>query len=280
MRGCEVRWSDHRPLSVVLSGRDTSSTDCCFGWTRVHCFWWFGTVFDHDETHGREPFEEPFRYLCFLQWDPDSTISFVSFSETKIQDILPTSTVLRLLPFVDTRPRHSCWQEQCSRHSFPFSCSTFPHLLMDPRNVSWERSKVSFLSQAVYHHYCGISGRPPSCCRQEQCSRHSFLSHALLPPSLMDPRNVSWERSKVSFLSQAVYHLYCGFPDAPFLLLTRAMLTSQFPFLMLYFPHLWWIPGMYHESDRKSHSVLSFKGRPPTLPWWFRTTFPAGPLIS
>ena len=29
MRGCEVRWSDHRPLSVVLSGRDTSSTDCC-----------------------------------------------------------------------------------------------------------------------------------------------------------------------------------------------------------------------------------------------------------
>ena len=55
-------------------------------------------MFDHDETHGREPFEEPFRYLCFLQRDPDSTIPFVSFSETKIQDILPTSTVLRLLP--------------------------------------------------------------------------------------------------------------------------------------------------------------------------------------
>jgi len=85
---------------------------------------------------------------------------------------------------------------------------------------------------------------------------------------------------KSSFLSQAVYHHYCGFPDAPFLLLIRAMLTSQFPFFMLYFLHLGWIPGKYHKSDRKSHSVLSSKGRPPTLPWRFRTTFPAGPPLS
>jgi hypothetical protein len=38
------------------------------------------------------------------------------------------------------------------------------------------------------------------------------------------------------------------------------MLTSQFPLIMLYFPHLWWIPGMYLEIDQKSLRVLSFAG--------------------
>ena len=127
-------------------------------------------------------------------------------------------------------------------------------------------------------------------------------------------------RAIESFLSFAgcLPPLLWNFRTPPFLLSTRAMLTSQFPFscptspisdgsqecimraiesllsfagclppllwisgrplpavdksnahvtvsffFMLYFLHLGWIPGKYHKSDRKSHSVLSSK-RPST----------------
>jgi hypothetical protein len=86
-------------------------------------------VFDHDETHGREPFEDSFY--------PSDT--FVSFSETQIQDYL-------FLP----------------RRFF-----VHPHYRGDPDPVA-----------AVDN--------------DRSSSRLSFSSpHALLPPSLMDTRNVS-----------------------------------------------------------------------------------------
>jgi hypothetical protein len=94
------------------------------------------------------------------------------------------------------------------------------------------------------------------------------LPQALLPPSLIDSRNVSCHRSKVpSVLS------FVGCPPTitvvirtPFQPLTRAMLTSSaYLYLKLYFLHLLMDPRNVSSHRSKVPSVLSFVGCPPTI---------------
>jgi hypothetical protein len=64
---------------------------------------------------------------------------------------------------VDFRtPPSCCWQEQCSRHSFLFSCSTSPIFdgFQECITRAIESPIVFFLSKVVHPHYRGDSGRP------------------------------------------------------------------------------------------------------------------------
>ena len=75
-----------------------------------------------------------------------------------------------------------------------------------------------------------------------------------------------------SYLDGSSSPTFCGYPT-PSQLLTRAMLTSQFPFLMLYFPPS--PDGSQECIMRAIESLLSFAGCLPPLLWNFRTPFPA-----
>jgi hypothetical protein len=79
---------------------------------------------------------------------------------------------------------------------FPFSCSTSP--IFDGSQECIMRAIESLLSFAgCLPPLLWISGRPLPAVDKSNAHVTVSFSHALLPPSLMDSRNVSRERSKV-----------------------------------------------------------------------------------
>jgi hypothetical protein len=124
----EVRWSDHHPLSVVLSGRDTSSTDCCFVELEFTVSGGLGWCLTMTKLTVKR----------LLRIHSTLLIPLFSFSETQIQEILfyhDGSLSTTFTVDIGT-PLQLLTRAMLTSQLFPLLMIYFPPSLMDTRNVS------------------------------------------------------------------------------------------------------------------------------------------------
>jgi hypothetical protein len=134
----EVRWSDHRPLSVVLSGRDTSSTDCCLVELEFIVSGGLGrySTMTKLTVESLSRIRSTLLIPSFLSVRPRFYDPFISFSETQIQEILSyhdgssSSTFLLVSDPVAAVDKSNAHITVSSHHAL------LPPSLMDIRNVS------------------------------------------------------------------------------------------------------------------------------------------------